>query len=540
MRRRITHTLIYGVCVTLAFLLSFRAYAPHLTPSLNSDNAIHILMAYDLKLPHDLYYWGQNRLGSLVPILAHGLLKISQLSAVKAVGDIQYLILLVGFFALSSLFQSTFSKIVFAAIWFLPILDFNALVSLAHPYAPQFALIGLTIAFVKQVRIPYEKNPVLKQQIKQQIKQQLLIFGAGLCLALSLWVSELSIVFIAILLGMLLLFVFQHLVKADWTKPQTETESLVATLEIPRQQLPFLIAASSNVVLTASLGLGFIAYAKHYADTTTSYSRFASLSEIQATVGKLWQDLWNTLTFQTYSPFLSLYAGLIIILLLCLSYLLCRQMQLKNLPRSGWFYLFAIGALGSMLLLAVSRWVYINQVSLRYFVVVYVSGWIAVLLYVEHLTARAKRIATALISLILVCSLLSSAEPVFALTQPVGKIEQLQALKSLGKVGFIGEYWHSYILCAADPKRLSCTPKDRRGQIPCELDPKPQRPIRGVRCPRCARKVLKSEQIYLVRDEWLESFPDEIQQFGICLVKTGDPLQLAGYSMAPYRQKPQV
>jgi hypothetical protein len=532
MIRRITHYLIYGICVTLAFLLSFRAYAPHLTPSLDSDNAVHILMAYDLKLPHDLYYWGQNRLGSLLPILAHGLLKVSRFSAAEAVAYVQYFILLIGFLCLSSLFQSFFSKVVFAFVWFLPIFDFSALISIAHPYAPQFALIGLTVVLVKQIKIRPGKISLLKDQVKNQI----LIFGAGLCLAASLWVSELSVIFIILLLGTATLFTFQYLVKASWTEPQLEKESLVATLEIPRQHLPFLIAAICNFGLTASLGLGFIAYAKQHADTTTSYSRFANLAEIQVILSKLWQALFNTLTFQSYSPFLSLYAGLMIVLLIYLICLLRQQMHQKNLPSSSWFYLFAISAVSGMMLLVVSWWVYINEVSLRYFVIVYVSGWIAVLLCIENLTAQAKRAAKILVGLIVVCALVSSAGA-FAMTKPVGKIEQLQALKPLGKAGFIGEYWHSYILCAADPKRLSCTSKDPKTQIPCELDPKPQRPIRGVRCPRCARKVLKSEHLYLVQDAWLASFPAEIQQFGICLVKAGEPLQLAGYSMAPYRRK---
>jgi len=531
MPRRITQSLIYGICVTLAFLLSFRAYAPHLTANLNSDNAVHILMAYDLKLPSDLYYWGQDRLGSLLPILSHGLLKISHLSAAEAVAVVQYGLLLIGYLSLSSLFQSLFSKLVFAGLWFLPILDFNALISVAQPYGPQFALIGLAIVLVRQIKLQSGKLFLFKNQ--------LLVFGAGLCLAISLWVSDLSIILIVLFLGSAILFALQHLAQASW-ESQAETDSLIATLKIPVKQIPFLLATGCNFLIVIGLGFAFIAYAKHQSTSLTNYSSFSSLSEIQITISKLWQALFQTLTFRAYSPFLSLSAGLTVILLGYLSYLYYQQVREQKLPRSYWFYLFAISAISGMLLLTISRWVYRNDVSLRYFVFVYLCGWIAVLLFSESLAQRTQRIVKILVSLILICSLMSSAQPVFALTPPVSKLEQLRAFKSLGKAGLIGEYWSSYILCAADPKHLTCTPKDPKGQIPCQPDPKPQRPIRGVRCPRCARKVLKSEQIYLVQNDWFESFPAEIQQFGICLVKTGEPLQLAGYNLAAYRQKPQA
>lgn len=36
---------------------------------LNSDHAIHILMAESFDYTKDWYYWGQNRLGSFIPML---------------------------------------------------------------------------------------------------------------------------------------------------------------------------------------------------------------------------------------------------------------------------------------------------------------------------------------------------------------------------------------------------------------------------------------------------------------------------------------
>ncbi|HEY9662935.1 MAG TPA: hypothetical protein V6C65_31205, partial [Allocoleopsis sp.] len=178
-------------CVTLLFFLSFRSFAAYLAPVLNSDHAIHILMSYDLKLPQDLYYWGQDRLGSLLPLLSHMLSRVFSLAPVKAVSYIQYFLILLGYLTLSSLFQNPISKLLFALAWFLPLNYFLELLFIAQPYSPQFATIGIAIVLINQAGKTSDRN---------SIQTALLIGISTLFLFISLWVSDLSIVILLILL----------------------------------------------------------------------------------------------------------------------------------------------------------------------------------------------------------------------------------------------------------------------------------------------------------------------------------------------------
>jgi hypothetical protein len=90
--------------IVIIFLLSFRAFSPATAFTLNSDEASHVLMAYDFRFPTDLYYWGQDRLGSLVPLLAHGL--VWGLGPAVVVGVVHYGLMALGVGCLVSLLHS--------------------------------------------------------------------------------------------------------------------------------------------------------------------------------------------------------------------------------------------------------------------------------------------------------------------------------------------------------------------------------------------------------------------------------------------------
>src|SRR3954469_23202364 len=111
---------LYLLVVGLICLLSFRCYSSLFYPILNSDNAVTILMIYYFKLPHDLYFWGQDRMGSLIPLIGQIFFKIFNLSALRSEAIVHYLILLAGFLAFASFLKSNFLKIIFAIIWFFP------------------------------------------------------------------------------------------------------------------------------------------------------------------------------------------------------------------------------------------------------------------------------------------------------------------------------------------------------------------------------------------------------------------------------------
>ena len=93
---------IFYLAIALIFLLSFRFYSSLFYPILNSDNAVTILMIHYFKLQHDLYFWEQDRMGSLIPLIGQIPFKIFHFSALTSEAITHYLILLLGFFAFSS------------------------------------------------------------------------------------------------------------------------------------------------------------------------------------------------------------------------------------------------------------------------------------------------------------------------------------------------------------------------------------------------------------------------------------------------------
>ena len=110
----------YTIIILLIFLGSFFLYSSLYYALLNSDNAVTVLMVHYFKLPDDLYFWGQDRLGSLIPLIAQIPNKLFRLSPILSESIVHYGILLTGFLAFATFIKSNFYKIVFAIIWFFP------------------------------------------------------------------------------------------------------------------------------------------------------------------------------------------------------------------------------------------------------------------------------------------------------------------------------------------------------------------------------------------------------------------------------------
>lgn len=483
----------------LILILSFRAFAGFLTPDFDSDQAVHVLMAFDLRLPEDLYYWGQSRLGSLLPIVSHWLLSVSSLTPIEAVSYAQYGFLLVGFLCFVSLFKKSVSKLTFALVWFLPPAPFMKLVEVAHPYAPQLALFGIALVCTNTLATTAEA---------QRIKKLLLSLGILSSLALSMWVSDLSIVPV-LLAGV----TFIH----SFLKRDRKERSNSAF---------YWFYGSLFAVLI--FWIIFLAYAKLNAAGDANYGVLAinGIENITQIVQSIVTAVSGTFLFQKGHPFLSLYAiaAFSLIILLTRYYLQIRQEHQLTF-NMRWIPFLGISSIGTFIVILLSRWTYIQEAPPRYFIVIYIFCWVSALLVFENLDriplirkVTLRRIGALLVLTALLGSL-SLPSYVFAFNKPQSRLSMLQPLATLGEVGFIGDYWASYLLCIVAPDRLSCTPHEQD----------------FARCSRCVEKVFKAPVIYLVDRDWLDSFPDEIEQFGRRLEKQEPAQEIAGYWMAPYR-----
>ncbi|BAS56902.1 hypothetical protein LBWT_28290 [Leptolyngbya boryana IAM M-101] len=513
------NSVLLNMFIVLIFILSFRAFAGFLAPDFDADQAVHVMMAYDLQLPEDLYYWGQSRLGSLLPIVSHWLLKISPFSPLEVVSYVQYGFLAISFFCFIRLFRKPITKVVFALICFLPPQPFLKLVEVAHPYAPQFALLGIALVSADQLITSPESNT---------IKKNVLSFVALVSLILSVWVSDLSLV----PKGLAAILVVSTFLQR-YRKSNKQNRFVGETLAHQSQDATLKLLRTSSIVIctfvTLLLGSAFLVYAKSTAsqqDENYGILAINGLDVIADIVRSILVAVSHTFLFQVGNPFLSLYAIAVLGLVFVLAY---YWFQARHTPvftnRTYWIPFFLGSAIGSFFLILLSRWTLIQSTPPRYFIGIYIFLWLSALIVFDNLRSpelirkNALRRVTTLLVLTALLGSLSLPEYVFALEKPQSRFSMLQPIATLGQAGFIGEYWASYLMCIVAPEQTSCTPHDQS----------------FFRCGRCVQAVLASPIIYLVERDWLESFPEEIEQFGQRLEKQGKVKKIAGYWMAPYR-----
>ncbi len=544
-------TIITIGLITVFFILSFRAFALYRIPAFNSDHAVHVLMAQDLKLPDDLYYWGQNRLGSLLPILSYFGVKILSLSPIVAVSSVQYLLMLIGFLSFCSILSSNFSKLTLALVWFLPAATFTSTIEAVQPYTPQFATIGCALAFLHQLNI-YKSNIFWKRG--------LLIIGSLISLCLSLWISEQSII-IVLIVGYL---IRGKCIALDAL--ENELTYLNGSENTPEKNFskfnPINIIGnrirhlnySKIFNFTTLIGIAFIVIAKISA--TPSYGIFGINS--LAITGIVFQSvvklIIQSITFSVDNWLLSFYSVACLGLasfLIAISIIWIKLFWVQNSNfRTGirqafdsdlkWSVLFGVNTIGSFLLLISSEWVYKNDINIRYFSVVYLSLWLTIIFYSDaiiNLSLQSSRIRVVnsfkkylfrintplLVSLLLVALIGSMSLPsyVYSLSPAKSQLSKLIGFNQLGEAGIIGDYWNSYIICSVNPEKLSCTPHDRN----------------MVRSARSAKKVMESAKIYLVKEGWLDHFPDQIVQFKTTLKKQGPEIKIDAYTLALYKRE---
>jgi hypothetical protein len=525
--------LVSTVVITLIIILSARSHMAMNEVRLNSDHAIHVLMTQDLVLPNDLYYWGQDRLGSIVPILAHGIMRVFSLSPVVAVSISQYFFLLLGFFAFASLIKNIGLRVVFALVWFLPLVAMTELLRISQPYGPQMAFVGWAVVFAQRL----SESAPLKPSTRQG-----LIAAVTLSWFTSIWISDFSVLLAVIFAAVVLFSTYRQ------TASNPDLKGL-ARFNLTRLDL-------LNVGSLSLLSIAFILLAKSSAYSRRSYETFNSLSQTLAVVSSLWNSAFQTLTFRS-NPALSplehvnfagaIHAILVGVMVIYVSRIVWSLRRAATSSR--WTVFFLISGIVSLAVLPWIHWIYNDGiVNLRYFTVVYVCFWAAAILFADGLwrsgfqisglkDATVKQLGILLIGTALFASW-TLPDRVFELKQPPSTIEKLQPLVSLGRVGFIGEYWASYTLCSVNPAQLTCISKDNRGKSPCPPT-LVKRPIRknGTRCIRCIPKVLAADTIYLVKEKWLSAFPPEIEQYRRCLTQVGEPRKVGEYTIAPYKVK---
>jgi len=486
---------LYYPALALIILVSFLNFSALFFPLLDANTAITILMTPGYSIFGDFYFWGQNFAGNLVPFLAKLLVTTYRFPPDMAVSIVHYGILVAGFLAVSTLFRSRYIKLLLAIIWFYP--SWYFLGHLTSIFGLQLSLLGIGIYLLRRH----------KNAFSQKI-QLLWLSLACITFIIAIWVSDLSVISLIALLLFLL-----------WDKKNIlKGKNLFAAIR-EKSIFPKVLLILFFIIA----GIGFLVYAKHTASRAETYNHplLNDPSSLFALLKIIFPSLFNVLIFASHNITGSIYAWSLIIGVPAILVLSDTKIHLRNyLVNQRWLTFFMLNGLIIFICLVLSNWVLINDAAGKYFSIVFISFWIAFLLFFESTESVRPGLRKIIILVILVLGIASSLSPLFIPKYLPSKSNAMSELSSLHSFGMIGESSMVYIAAATDPKHIKGTPHESE----------------FIRNTSLVKDVFKQDKIYLLRNNWLSDFPDTIRQFGVLLQRAGEPFQKSGYDLCRYEK----
>lgn len=447
---------------------------------LNSDNALHILMSERLSLPYGLYYWGQNRLGSIIPIIGH-LFYLLGFKALVATAISQSLLLVLAAYFFSRFFTSPVFKLAVLTIVLLPIYPFFAQVEIGHPVIGQLFFSSLLLYFY------YCKFSV------NRIYQ----FWFGLSAALALWASELSV---ALLLAML----------------------MVENIQLFKK----LKASPIFAPLGFALGVLFILVAKNNVAKVEGYHElFTGFSDALNSMLNHFSELLKMMAFETNKPFNSiLLYGIIAVVLLCIGLGAKHKIKPSRLT-----LLFLLTGLITFFSVHFSHWNALMGRPLHHFTPAYFFFIISLLSYAQQL--QREKLFISYLSLI-PAGAQAFASIAFITTFNLGVrdrinrsdaralVEKVKVEHQISEFTIIGNYWNTYIIDALSEEVVAV-------------------PYQGghIRNDRYLDEAIANEEYIFIKNGWLEEFPDTTRQWDQTLIRASEPDTMHRTVYALYRKQ---
>ena len=484
---------IYYPVLFFLILFSFYNFSERYTPELNNWQAIQVLMTPGWSYPGDLYFWGQDFSGSLIPFLSQLLCEFYKFPPILAVSLVHFVVLTAGFLALSTFFRSTVTKILLAVVWFFPPWFFISHV--VWIFGIQLSTFVIGHYFIKQYQKDYSN-----------IKKRIWLSAGCLAFIVSVWVSELSAITLLLYCAMFL----PALVKK--IKDLQDSDSLVK-----KKNIYILLI----ILFWISIGVLFLIYARTRAVRTDAYHQhvFNNPTEVLSGLKAILSATYQILIFSAGNFVASLF-GWILIAGIPWILLYTRGEGLAGNPvkPNPWSSFFFINAAVTLLVLVVSHWVFLHGMDKRYFSLVYLSFWIAFLFYIESAPSMNRLKRNSILFLIAVSGGLSSFYQFYIPRIVPSHISVLNDIQSLGDFGMIASSDNAYSAGCVAPDHIKTTPDDRA-------------PIRNF---EIVKQTLNQPVIFIAKNGWLETFPDSISQFSRKFVKKGNSIRLAGLDLCRY------
>jgi hypothetical protein len=476
----------YMVFIILIMLLSFRLFSTIFYPLVNSDEGVIVLMLHYFKLPHDIYFWGQNRYGALVPLLGQVPYRLFGLSSLVSEAITHYLILIAGFFAFSAFIKSKINRVLFAAVWFLPPLYDTDL--LRNVFGLQYSITGMLFFLLYRYQPEYQSKSLF-------LKLPFNLLLAVITIT-AFWVSDLFITSVTAFLLVSIFFILkENNIKVLIRKP--ETYILISCLLL------------TYLIIYYLKGLVEVGPFDKYGDKF-----MIGLPEAIKPIKLLLSTIGTILSFQIPDFLFSIYSYLVILLVI-LTFIFRRKIKVEG-REARWAEVFILDGLILIGVILLSNWAYINGVPRRYFVGAYISFWLAFLMLLSSFSpGRTKSIISVLAGFAIVIGSVSSVYSYKYINprslQP--KADLVREFNRLGKTGIIADYWNSYGSSFATPGLIKATPFEHSG---------------SVRNPGLADSVFAQPKIILIKDLWMDDFPDSITQFGRKLIRKDSAFFIGG------------
>ena len=471
--------------IALIILLSFFTFSENYYPLLTSDMAVNILMTPSFSLPHDIYFWGQDRSGNLIPMIAHAIYILSGWQPVVIVSIVHYLLLAAGFLALMRFVKSEYSRVILALVWFFP--PWHFLEFLLILYGIQTSLVLISLNF-------------LDRSFTTRVRWKCLAWLSASCFMfiVAVWVSDMALGSLLALILTALLYFF------------SAAKDIDKKISLNGMMVPAIL-----LLTWAVAGYLVLHHVKVISTPVQNYTEgfLAAPASVAATIKAVGVSVLQTLLFSSDSQIESVYAwGLAASLILLVFSIKKHARKSQKITENPWLYFFLLEAILTLAAVLLSRWVAANGAGRRYFTTFFMSSWICLILWLENQPKNKwKKSVQIALSVVVIAGSISGCFRFYYPEIKPSRIRVISAFKSMGDIGIIAEYWNAYMAASPDPVHIKATPHDKD----------------YARNPDMVNEVFEQPKIYLVKDGWLESFPDSIVQFGRMLRKKGGPIHIA-------------
>ncbi len=280
-------------------------------------------------------------------------------------------------------------------------------------------------------------------------------------------------------------------------------------------------------VIGAVCWAAFIYYAKvNSPSKTPDFQSLNTLADVGRSFGFLFETTLDLFTGKGIDIVSTLYSWLVLALLVVLIVLRFRGKIHLTPEARKWLLFLRLDFLLVLVVLFSLHWVLVNEMNRRYFVASYIVLSLMALLYAEHaqLTAKAKRLFTGFLLLVALTGAASHFSYMLTIRPKTlqAAADQTQEFEKFGRIGIIADYWLAYRHACVDPEHIKATPHD----------------MSDVKNRALIPDVFAQPRLFVLRDGWMQSFPDTLIQFKIPLKRIGKPFRIAGNDACEYHRLP--